>query len=263
MSFGVECAGFGGVVDSCRRSSGPRPSETSSTGWTPTRRRHQLAIPLRATRAGRVSHMNPRMGIASRVADFSGWAIAHDLGAISPTTRWTKVTTISESTNATTSAVTSGRPQPVISGVIMWWTAGLVMAPNAKVQRVMPSCEPASSIDRSRALRNAARAAMLVSAASSRRWRRAATSANSIATKNALSATIAAEISRAMPVLMPLIGTPPASGPGFGAGSATRSAALSVPPSERCVWCRRRSIRMAVYKDEDPHVCRLVATWKR
>ena len=88
------------------------PELTSSTGCTPTRRRHQLAIPFSATSAGRVSHMNPRIGIASSVADRSGCAIAHDLGAISPTTRCTNVTTISDSTNATTSAVASGRPQP-------------------------------------------------------------------------------------------------------------------------------------------------------
>src|ERR1700754_3671524 len=50
----------------------------------------------------------------------------------------------------------------------------------------MPSCEPASSTDNWVLLRSAARADRLASALSSRRWRRAASNANSTATKNAL-----------------------------------------------------------------------------
>ena len=52
--------------------------------------------------------MNARIGPASSVAERSGWAIAHDFGAISPTTRCTNVTIISDRTNATTPAVPGG-----------------------------------------------------------------------------------------------------------------------------------------------------------
>ncbi len=57
---------------------------------------------LSITITGRVSHMNARIGIASMVADFSGCEIAHDLGAISPTTRCRKVTMIREKVNEST-----------------------------------------------------------------------------------------------------------------------------------------------------------------
>src|ERR1700760_4360150 len=52
----------------------------------------------------------------------------------------------------------------------------------------MPSWLPANRTDSSVVLRNAARAGLLVAAASSRRWRRAVSKANSTATKNALTA---------------------------------------------------------------------------
>ena len=101
--------------------------------------------------------MNPRIGIASRVADFSGCAIAHDFGAISPTTRCRKVTMIRASTNPATSASHNGAPHPSKAGLSQWCTAGLVIAPSARVHTVMPSCEPANSTDSSDALRRAAR----------------------------------------------------------------------------------------------------------
>lgn len=56
------------------------------------------------------------IGRASRVADFSCWAIAQDFGAISPTTRWTKVTTINARTNPATSAATFAAPIPRTAG---------------------------------------------------------------------------------------------------------------------------------------------------
>ncbi len=122
------------------------------------------------------------------VAVRSGCAIAHDFGAISPITRCRNVTTASASTKPAASATHSGAPQVSISGVSQWCTAGLVVAPRASVQAVIPSCEPASRSESSVLLRNAARADLLVVAASSRRCRRAAINANSMATKNALSA---------------------------------------------------------------------------
>src|SRR5690606_3723972 len=140
------------------------------------------------TNSGRVTHMNARIGSASIVADFSGWAIAHDFGAISPTTRCRNVTMISARTKPATSASHSGAPQFSNNGVSQWCTAGFVVAPSASVHTVMPSWDPASSTDSSDALRRAARAERLDAAASSSRCRRAAMSANSTATKNALAA---------------------------------------------------------------------------
>ena len=154
---------------SSRRPSGSWLAATSSTGTTPTRRRQAFASALSATSSGRVTAMKARIGRASRIADRSGCAMAHDFGAISPITRCTNVTAISAATNATTSAVTAGRPQAVNTGRSRSCTAGLATAPSPSVQSVMPSWEPASSSDRSRELRSAARAAALRSAASSRR----------------------------------------------------------------------------------------------
>ena len=162
-----------GLAPNGRRARAGRPGRgsaaTSSTGSTPTRRRQAFASALSATSSGRVTAMKARIGSASRIADRSGCAMAHDFGAISPITRCTNVTTISAATNATTSAVTAGRPQAVNTGRSRSCTAGLATAPSPSVQSVMPSWEPASSSDRSRELRSAARAAALRSAASSRR----------------------------------------------------------------------------------------------
>ena len=144
-----------------------------------------MAVLLSRSSSGRVSHRKPRIGNASSVAEYSGWEMDHDLGAISPTTRCRNVTMISARMNAMTSADHNGRPQLVNSGVSQWCTAGLVIEPSASAHRVMPSCAPASSRVSSEALRRAARAATLVAAASSSRWRRAEMSENSTATKNA------------------------------------------------------------------------------
>jgi len=160
-----------------------------------------FAMALRATRSGRVSHRNARIGIASRVAEYSGCVIDHDLGAISPTTRCRNVTMISARMNAMTSAVHNGRPQPEKTGVSQWCTAGLVIDPSASAHSVIPSCAPASRRVSSEALRRAARAALLVAAASSRRWRRAEMRENSTATKNAdaaMSRTVAARTTQGL-----------------------------------------------------------------
>jgi hypothetical protein len=126
-------------------------------------------MPFSPTSSGRVTAMNARIGSASRIAERSGWAIAHDLGAISPTTRCRNVTTTRASTNAITSLVAAGRPHDANTGTSRSCTAGLATAPSPRVHSVMPSCDPASSSDRSRALRSAARADALDSAASSSR----------------------------------------------------------------------------------------------
>ena len=111
--------------------------------------------------------MKARIGIASAIADFSGCEIAHDLGAISPTTRCRNVTMISANANDSTYPTALG--SPLNSGSSMWWKAGLEIAPRAKVHKVIPSWEPASNKDRSRALLSAARAEALVDAACSSR----------------------------------------------------------------------------------------------
>lgn len=86
-----------------------------------------------------MSTMNARIGIAKSVADVSGWAMAQDLGAISPTTTWRKVAMMSASAKPATSVRSAARPHDSKSGVSQWCTAGLVMAPSARVQIVIPS----------------------------------------------------------------------------------------------------------------------------
>ena len=114
---------------------------------------------------------------------------------------------ISARTKPETSAIHSGIPQFEKAGVSQWWTAGLVIAPSARVQTVMPSWEPARSTVSSEALRSAARAERLLGAASSRRCRLAEMRANSTATKKALDAMRPTVI--AMTIQGLLIGSPP------------------------------------------------------
>ncbi len=175
---------------SSRRSSGLCSIATSSTGSTPVRRTRPLAASLSSSRTGRKTHMKARIGRARRIAERSGWVIAHDLGAISPTTRCRNVTRTRASPNETATATACGRPSASSSGSNACSTAGSVTAPRARVQAVMPSWVPASSTETSEALRSAARADLLVTASSSRRVRRAAIVANSMETKNALAAMI-------------------------------------------------------------------------
>ena len=61
--------------------------------------------------------MKARIGIASIVADFSGWAIAQDFGAISPTTKCRNVTMIKARTNPARSASHGGAPHSRKAGV--------------------------------------------------------------------------------------------------------------------------------------------------
>src|SRR5690606_24429174 len=119
---------------------------------------------------------------------FSRCAMAQDLGAISPTTRCRNVTMISARTNPTISAAHQSAPKPSTRGLSQWCAAAMVGSPRAGRHTVIPRSGPPSSTDRSEGRRSAARAARLPGAASSRRWRRAAMSANSTATKNALAA---------------------------------------------------------------------------
>ena len=191
---------------------------------------------LRATRSGRVSQRNARIGIASRVAEYSGWVMDHDLGAISPTTRCRNVTMISARMNAMTSAVHSGSPHPANTGVSQWCTAGLVMEPSASAHSVMPSWAPASRSVSSDAFFRAARAAALCAASSSSRCRRAEMSENSTATKNAdaaMSRTVATRTTQGLLMIPP-------------SASAARRVVVGVivrPPRPRRAVPRGRGVR--------------------
>src|SRR5690625_3445659 len=77
-------------------------------------------------------------------ADFSGFAIAHDLGAISPTTKCRKVTTNRAIAKPALPAIQSASPHELSMGPSQKSVAGFVTAPSAKVQKVMPNWEPAS-----------------------------------------------------------------------------------------------------------------------
>ncbi len=66
-------------------------------------------------------------------AEFSGWAMAQDFGAISPTTKCRNVTIASAAMNPVRSASQTGAPQPWKAGVSQWCTAGLVT-------RLAPGC---------------------------------------------------------------------------------------------------------------------------
>ena len=200
------------VNNSCS-STGPWTVVASSTGSTLPRRRTALARPFRASRTGPVTQVKARKGRARSTADRSGWLMAHDFGAISPTTMWRKTTTATAMTTATTEAADSGSRAATSSGVISSATAGLARAPRPRVARVMPSWAPASISESSRLLRTAARAAPLPSAArTSNRWRLADTMANSAATKNPLSTRRATERATEAPTVIEL--PPPRQGSG-------------------------------------------------
>ena len=75
------------------------PTAARSTGVTPLAETSRLAIALTQLSRGRTSQMKPREGTPMSLAEVSGYAIAQDFGAISPTTRCRNVTTTSDSTN--------------------------------------------------------------------------------------------------------------------------------------------------------------------
>ena len=134
--------------------------------------------------------MNMRNGSPSRMAERSGWLIAHDFGAISPTTMWRNTTTATAMTVAMTEAMASGSGVSWSRGSSRSATAGLASAPSPSVARVIPSWAPARPRESSRLLRTAARADRPPkAAATSRRCRLAETTANSAATKNALASS--------------------------------------------------------------------------
>ena len=177
------------------------PTAARSTGSIPLAETSRLAIVLIHTSSGRNTHTNAREGTPMIVAASSGWAIAHDLGAISPATRCRNVTSNRDRANETTSATPAGAPNELSAGPSQASTAGLVTAPRANVHAVTPSWAPASMTVSSSSPRIAARADGLRAASASSRCRRAPRSANSMITKNALamiSPSVAATTTRGL-----------------------------------------------------------------
>jgi hypothetical protein len=162
---------------------------SSSWGSTPTARTRPLAMAFRARMNGRNNRANARNGRASRSAESSGWAIAQDFGAISPTTMWRNTTTLRAMAKAMAWRTPEGMAMPPMADSSSPARAGSAMMPSPSEHIVMPSCAPASISESSRMPARAERAALLPSAAScSIRERREARRANSAATKNPLSA---------------------------------------------------------------------------
>lgn len=64
---------------------------------------------LRPVRSHRVEEVIARNGRLSSTAERSGWLMAHDFAAISPTTMWRNTTTATASTVAIAAANASGR----------------------------------------------------------------------------------------------------------------------------------------------------------
>ena len=131
VPLAVQRAGLGRVVDELaqvvRVVAGRRPRRPAPP---PPGAGSAFASPLSATSSGRVDRMNARIGSASRVAERSGCAIAHDFGAISPTTRCTNVTTISASDEGRRRRRRPrAGPRSLNSGSSRSCTAGLATAP--------------------------------------------------------------------------------------------------------------------------------------
>ena len=124
---------------------------------------------LTHTSSGRNIQMNPREGRPIRRAARSGSAITHDLGAISPITRCRNVTSSRDRTNEAPPATPPGIPSEARAGPSQASTAGLVTAPSANVQAVIPSWAPASITVSSSMPRMAARAEALRGASTSSR----------------------------------------------------------------------------------------------
>ena len=172
---------------------------TSLRGGTRISRRKPLAIPFITASTGRATRAKARNGSARISAERSGCEIAHDLGAISPTTMCRNVTTASATASATACEALSGRPSACSGSASTFSNAGSETTPRPSVHMVMPSWAPASISDSSEIPATAARAGRLPArAARSSRGRRAATRANSAATKKPLPASSSTVTTRAV-----------------------------------------------------------------
>ncbi len=88
---------------------------------------------------GRTTHVKARNGRARVIAETSGCEMAHDLGAISPTTMCRKTTIATAMTTAMRWVTASGMPAACSTGSSSEATAGSDRAPKPRVHRVMPS----------------------------------------------------------------------------------------------------------------------------
>ena len=114
----VEGTGLGGVLTSCRRSSGFCSSRPRRPGSTPARRTRAFAASLSSSSTGRNTLVNAahrEREQQSRTA--RGGRSPTTSGAISPTTRCRNVTTNSASAKAGASAARRGSPSPSNAGV--------------------------------------------------------------------------------------------------------------------------------------------------
>lgn len=121
---------------------------------------------------------------ASARATASGLAMARFFGASSPSTICAIVTSTSASASETPKVTDAGSPTASMTGSITAASAGSAMNPSTSVDTVMPSCAP-DSMKLSRLWTSIARFDFRSpsSACSENRLRRAATNANSTATK--------------------------------------------------------------------------------
>src|SRR6266545_4761420 len=138
------------------------------------------------TRIGRVPRQNHSIGGPSQSTACSGPTRVRFFGTISPITVCANTTTISARTNATGCAIDCGIRTRSNTPVSRWAKAGSAMAPRPSEQTVTPSCAPAIINGICSIALSARRARFEVAAIGSMTVRRAAISANSPATKNAL-----------------------------------------------------------------------------
>src|SRR5256714_13984958 len=138
------------------------------------------------TSSGRVAVQNHSIGGPSQSTACSGLTRVRFFGTISPNTVCANTTAISARTNATGSAADTGRRTASRTRASRWASAGSAIAPRPNEQTVTPSCDPAIIRGICSIARTASRARLLPAAKGSTMVRRAATTANSPPTKNAL-----------------------------------------------------------------------------
>ena len=157
---------------------------SSSTGSTPISRNSRFAAPSNSRMTGPATRRNTHIDGARARATGSGFAIAKFFGASSPNTICAMVANINASVIAIPNVADSGRPTATSAGSINEASAGSAMKPNASVVTVIPNCAP-DSMKLRRLCMSIARFERRSpsSARSLKRLRRAATNANSTATK--------------------------------------------------------------------------------
>ncbi len=133
------------------RSPGECAIARSSWGSTPTARTTRFAIEFMNQMTGRNTVTNALNGRANFSAESSGCEIAHDFGAISPTTMWRNTTIDRAIANPTMcdqdcpkSELSFRKPTSPSTPSKIAATAGSATRPRPSEHIVMPSCAPAS-----------------------------------------------------------------------------------------------------------------------